>query len=84
MAREEFSTQLSEGRAFVLGFAFGDGEGWSDDCSPSCVCVCVCLRGISHQMETTKEKRGRESCFPYKLFSFFCASGPVEQLMKFK
>ena len=29
-----------------------------------CECACVFLWGISHQMETTKEERGRESCHP--------------------
>lgn len=59
-----------------------------------CVYVLVCVRGclgcgsssfgdiISDR--TTKEERGWKKLFPHKLFSFFYASGPVEQLMKFK
>lgn len=33
---------------------------------------------------TTKKGAREKKLFPHKLFSFFSASGPVEQLMKFK
>lgn len=52
--------ELSEDRAFVLGFAFGDGEGWSDDRSPSCVCVYLSLGNITSDGNNKRETRERK------------------------
>lgn len=60
-----------------------------------CVCVCVCGQGGGgccrsssfgeyHIRSNNKRGAREKKLFPHKLFSFFSASGPVEQLMKFK